>query len=419
MLIIDTFCIFVHHWDGEAFEIQGDLSPNDTTDDVKRILIDQHQLDIPKEYIKLRHQEKDINDFLSLRDQKIGHRAILTLQEPLKEATKPKKEKFRLSMIGTGDLSAQANKTVGKTLLTIKTWKGESFAVEIGSLSDYVEDLKEQIEKSQNIPKAQLRLTYEGNVLDDSETLEEHSIDALSVINLEAMKIHIMMPNGKKIRFAINLSDSVKKIKKVVAKKSGMAVESQCLLHAGTELTDLQKLSECGIDHDEVLTVEQFSISVMHWTGDMFVLPDVQPNDTMEDVRNIIMKRKNIPKDMQKFKFEGRNINDFVSLRDQKIKHKSILMMEDLEIIKSPKAKRPTVSQIKMVDTSDEDSFSDDDDDDGSNFDDDDDSSQASWIKRAAHDENYAAELSKIDTSNPEGSYLSKLAHEQSQANAQ
>ena len=52
---------------------------------------------------------------------------------------------------------------------------------------------------------------------------------------------------------------------------------------------------------------------------------------------------------------------------------------------------------------------------DTSDGEDDDDSSQASWIKRVAHDEEYTANLAKIDTDNPEGSYLSKLAHEEKQ----
>jgi hypothetical protein len=158
-----------------------------------------------------------------------------------------------------------------------------------------------------------------------------------------------------------------------------------------------------------------FSSSVLHWASDIIVvLPDVQPNDTVEAVRNIILKRKQIPKDKQKFRFEGRPINDFLSLKDQKIRHKSIITMEDLEIIKSPlKARRPKVQEIKYMDTSDEDSFGDtDDDNDGY------DSSQASWIKRAALDEDYTKDLLNIEVGDPEESYLSKLVHEQNKEDA-
>lgn len=177
-----------------------------------------------------------------------------------------------------------------------------------------------------------------------------------------------------------------------------MQADSQCLMLAGTEIFDNQKLSDVGIDHDDVLTVESFSVSVLHWVGDIFVLPDVQPNDTMEDVRNIILKRKQIPKEKQKFRFEGRPINDYLSLKDQKIQHKSIITMEDLEIIKSPQARRPKVQEIKYIDTSDEDSFGDTDDDNDDDASDD--GSEASWLKRAAH-EDFTKGLS-IDLDDPE-----------------
>jgi hypothetical protein len=45
------------------------------------------------------------------------------------------------------------------------------------------------------------------------------------------MKIHIMLPNGKKIRFAVNLDDNVRRIKKIVTKtKNGIQADSQCLI---------------------------------------------------------------------------------------------------------------------------------------------------------------------------------------------
>lgn len=104
--------------------------------------------------------------------------------------------------------------------ITIKNWKGETFAISDCSLEDYIEDLKEKIEATLKIPKAQQRLTLDGKILDDSETLADHNIDSSTTVNLEAMKIHIMLPNGKKIRFAINLDDNVRRIKKIVTKKN-------------------------------------------------------------------------------------------------------------------------------------------------------------------------------------------------------
>jgi uncharacterized ubiquitin-like protein YukD len=390
-LIIETYEISVQHWNGEEAFVLKDIGPSDTPDDIKQMLRKRSE-DLQSQKLKLLHEGRVINDFLSLKDQKISHRTVLTLEEPIKE--KPKKEKFVLSMLPSLDDSIHAPKVAaesqsGEETITIKPTKGDTFTVAFVP-TETVEELKTRIEKSQNIPVKEQVLVFGGTVLEDVETLGENDITASSTINLEPMKIHVMLPQGKKIRFAATLDDTVKRIKKIVGKKSTVPVDSLVLMLDGVELTDLQKLGDCNVGHDEVLTVETYSINVMHWSGDMFLLTDVKPDDNPEDVRNIISKRKNIPKEMQKFKFEGRFINDFMSLKDQKIKHKSILVMEDLEIIKSPRPARPTISEIKYVDTSDEESMfgSSDDDEDGKST-----ASESSYIKRAAMDENFTAGL--------------------------
>jgi hypothetical protein len=133
-----------------------------------------------------------------------------------------------------------------------------------------------------------------------------------------------------------------------------------------------------------------YAIYIAHWLGNIFVLTDISPN--------ILLKRKRIPKEMQQFIFEGQPINAFIGLRDQDISHtKSTLIMEDLEIIKSPRPKRTTISEVRDVDTSDKELVSSS-------------SSEASWLKKYALDKNFTSDLVNIDTSNPEASCLTNFA---------
>jgi hypothetical protein len=71
--------------------------------------------------------------------------------------------------------------------------------------------------------------------------------------------------------------------------------------------------------------------------------------------------------------------------------------MEDLEIIKSPRPKRTTISEVRDVDTSDKELVSSS-------------SSEASWLKKYALDKNFTSDLVNIDTSNPEASCLTFFA---------
>jgi hypothetical protein len=205
------------------------------------------------------------------------------------------------------------------------------------------------------------------------------------------------------MRLTVEPDDLVKKLKKAVFKKAKIAIDVQCIMFNGKELSDMQSIEDAGIEHLDEVRIETYSINVAHWLGDTFVLTDVLPSDTVEDLKNLLLQRKQIPKEMQKFTFKGKSINEFIGLKDQGIGHKSTLVMLDLEIIKSPRPKRATVAEIKYVDTSDEESVSDGDGDD--------DGSQASWLERCALDEDYVKDLVKIDTTGE--SWLAKIAAEE------
>ena len=417
MLEVKIWEISIEHWDGETF-VLSDITPTDTVDDVKTFLLENH--DIPKEQQTVTFETLKLNTFLSLKDLQVKHKTVLTLEEP--EEKPEKKEKFKLELFPTGAAPGEGPKmpgTSGETInLTIQHWDGKTtFSVEFGS-TEYIEDLKERINDVQKIPLEQQRLSCNGELLEDDQTLEEQNITDGSTLVLEPMQLLVLLPTGKKLKFSIKPEDSIKKIKKAIYKKGKKyQVDEQCLLFGGVELSELKTAGECNLSHEDTLHLEIFEISIAHWSGDIFVLKDIRPGDTLEDIRNMIFKQKQIPKEEQNYTCNGNKLNEFLSFKDQGVKHKSVLVMEEFSnVIFSPiKKNRPsmsvrpsTIENIPGLDMFDE---SDDDDDDASA------SSAASWLKEAAHDEDYTKELSKIDTSNPESSWLAQVAKKQEDAN--
>jgi hypothetical protein len=328
---------------------------------------------------------------MALSDQQIRHKCRLQLLEPPRKVEK--REKFKLEVFGGADIRAEAVPAAnrGKTItLSIKQWNGEVFEVEFDP-QEYVEALKEKIQEMKDIALDQQRLSHNGTMLDDSDTLMENNIEDGAELVLEPMTLSLIVPNRKKVmKISICPDDKIKKIKRIVAKKCKLEADKLCVMFDGRELEDAKTILGSGIEHEDEVKVETFELSIAHWSGDVFVLDDIHPEDCIDDVKAIILKRKKIPMTQQKFRFNGKPIQQILSFKAQKIHHKSVLMMDDPQpSLFSPKSPRPTISHVKDVDTDDELDY-----DDVSET-----SSVASWLKEAALDENYTAELCRIDAS--------------------
>jgi hypothetical protein len=69
-------------------------------------------------------------------------------------------------------------------------------------------------------------------------------------------------------------------------------------------------LSDCNVDHEDILTIDTLGIIVHHWDGEAIEIDDISPNDTTDDVNRILLEKKEIPNEQQKLLFEGKAIND-------------------------------------------------------------------------------------------------------------
>jgi hypothetical protein len=324
--------ITVMHWSGETFTFD-DVRLNETVGDIKERIAKLKK--IPRHRLKV--EGKVVDDKKSLVAQNIHHKSVF-LMEPLQKKQiddLPRSEKINFASFHT--------KTVEKINIIIMYWNGDPFSIDLEP-TEYIADVKDIIQELKNISSDHQRLTFQGKPVEDDLTLKEQTIVHQSILVLEPMKIHVALPDGKQLTLVVELDDTIKRVKRLVWEKAGGQLEDLCLVFGGEELTNDRTLSECNVDHDDYLAIETFAISVMHWSGDIFALADIRPNNTVDDIKKRIVKMKKIPGDQQQFKFEGKLVNETKTLKDQEIKHKSILIMEEAPPLDTTLRKRNKVT---------------------------------------------------------------------------
>jgi uncharacterized ubiquitin-like protein YukD len=323
------------HWSGEVFAVTGVL-PSDTIENVKTEV--EKRKKVPKEQQRFSFGGSPIDPQKSLKDQEIKHKSILVLEDPAgAKIEAPKREKFRLSVFSAPSASFNANldkykvkdkETESGSIMKIKHWKGDIFDLPFDP-TEYCDDVKEKIQKVRGIPVGQLRLTFQGKPVQDS-TLEEQNIVHGSTLVLEPMQIRVDTPDGTGLTLAVELDDTIRQLKRLVFKeKKGFPVGAQCIMTGAEELPDDKTLLDCNVDHEDVLTLEVFELSAMHWSGAVFSITEILPTDKMDVLKRRVEKVNQIPKDKQEYIFDGVSIDALKTFKEQGLKHKSILIMQD------------------------------------------------------------------------------------------
>lgn len=310
--------ISIIHWTGYTFVLDKMLLSHKVAEIKERIF---KLKGIKKKKQHLKHNGKLLDSKKSLREQDVTHKSVLVLESPTK------------NMISTPDLDRVSigmlpAKLVRSIVLTVKHWKGSAFTVNaIGT--EYIDDLKERIAILQSIPIEQQRLAFLGGpVLDDMTLMEQGIIDG-SVLALEPMRVLVEMESRKKqLSLVVAMEDKIGTIKKVIATKVKGDTEDMCVMFGGEELNDTKQLSEYGVEHEDVLTVESFKISIMHWSGELFQVGGIHQSDTIHDLKKRIEGVKGVPHARQVLKLNGSVLKDLLRLKDQNVKHRSVIILQ-------------------------------------------------------------------------------------------
>ncbi|XP_071686813.1 uncharacterized protein [Rutidosis leptorrhynchoides] len=201
--------------------------------------------------------------------------------------------------------------------------------------SDTISNVKHKIySKCSSFPIDEQRLIYNDMLLDDNGTLADFHIKKDFTLTLVRsggwIKIFVKtLSSGKTISERVKPSYTVGKVKEKIESSVSIPPNEQILMFKDMVLEDSCTLADFDIGRDSTLTLIQKSDGKMQIFIKMLIGKTinlkVKPLDTVDFVKNVMERIEDIPCHQQRLIFEGRQLEDWRTLKHYNITNESTL----------------------------------------------------------------------------------------------